>query len=98
MQAIWNGAVLADSDDTIMIEGNYYFPRESLNDEYFTATDTHTICSWKGEASYFSVTVDGQVNADAAWTYPEPLPAADQIKGYVAFWRGVEVLPGGDSV
>lgn len=91
MKATWNGAVLAESDDTVVVEGNHYFPVESLNRELFTDSDTHTTCPWKGTASYFSVAVDGKVNADAAWYYPEPSAAAAQIKDRVAFWRGVVV-------
>jgi len=91
MKAIWNGAVLAESEQTIEVEGNQYFPPETINNEYFRESETHTICSWKGEASYYNVVVEGQVNKDAAWYYPSPKPAADEIKGYVAFWRGVKV-------
>ena len=91
MKATWNGAVLAESDDTVVVEGNHYFPPDSINREYFTESATHTVCSWKGTADYFSITVDGQTNTDAAWTYPQPKPAAAEITGYVAFWRGVSV-------
>ena len=91
MKAIWNGAVLAESAQTIEVEGNQYFPPETINKEYFRDSETHTICSWKGEASYYNIVVDGQVNKDASWYYPSPKPAADEIKGYVAFWRGVKV-------
>jgi uncharacterized protein (DUF427 family) len=91
MKASWNGAVLAQSDDTIVIEGNHYFPADSLVAEHFEDSDTHTICSWKGEASYKTVVVDGERNADAAWYYPETLNAAKEIKGRFAFWHGVEV-------
>ncbi len=91
MKATWNGAVLAESDKTIVIEGNHYFPLDSINRQYFQDSSTHTTCPWKGEASYYDVLVDGQVNKDAAWYYPEPKPAADEIKGRVAFWRGVKV-------
>jgi uncharacterized protein (DUF427 family) len=91
MKAIWGGAVLAESDATVVVEGNHYFPPDSLNREYFTSTSTHTTCSWKGTADYFSITVDGATNNDAAWTYPQPKPAAKDIAGYVAFWRGVTV-------
>ena len=91
MQATWNGAVLAESDDTIVVEGNHYFPPESLNREFFTESATHTVCPWKGTADYLSITVAGETNNDAAWTYPQPKPAAEQIAGYVAFWRGVTV-------
>jgi uncharacterized protein (DUF427 family) len=90
-KAIWNGAVLAESENTIVVEGNHYFPPESVNMAYFLASPSHTICPWKGTASYYTVVVDGKKNKDAAWYYPEPSQAAEQIKGYVAFWRGVEV-------
>lgn len=91
MKATWRDAVLAQSDDTIVIEGNHYFPPESINTEYFKQSGTHTTCPWKGEASYYDVVVDGQENKDAAWYYPQPKEAAGQIKGYVAFWKGVKV-------
>jgi uncharacterized protein (DUF427 family) len=91
MKAIWNGAVLAESDATVVVEGNHYFPPESLNREYFSSTSTHPTCPWKGTADYFSITVDGATNNDAAWTYPDPKPAAKEIAGYIAFWRGVNV-------
>ncbi len=90
-KAIWNGTVLAESDDTIVVEGNHYFPPDSINRELLTDSPTHTRCPWKGEASYFSIQVDGQSNQDAAWYYPDPSKAASNIKDYVAFWRGVEV-------
>lgn len=90
-QAIWKGKVLAESDDTIVVEGNHYFPPESIHREFFKETNTHTICGWKGVASYFDVVVNGEVNKDAAWYYPDPKEAARQIKDYVAFWRGVIV-------
>jgi len=91
MKAIWNGKVLAESNATVIVEGNHYFPPESIHQEYFQPSDKHTTCPWKGVASYYNVVVDGQVNKDAAWYYPDPKPAAQQIKGRVAFWRGVEV-------
>jgi uncharacterized protein (DUF427 family) len=91
MRAIWEGAVLAESDDTLVVEGNHYFPAESVRREHFRESATHTHCPWKGEASYYDVVVGGAVNADAAWYYPEPLDAARQIKDRVAFWRGVRV-------
>ena len=91
MRATWNGAVLARSDDTVVVEGNHYFPRESLDASLFTESDTHTVCPWKGTASYFTVVVDGRENVDAAWYYPEPKDAAKEIAGRVAFWRGVVV-------
>jgi uncharacterized protein (DUF427 family) len=91
MRAIWNGVTLADSDDTVVVEGNHYFPAESLERAYVRESDTHTTCSWKGVASYYDVVVDGQVNEDAVWYYPDPKDAASQIRGRVAFWRGVTV-------
>ncbi len=91
IKAIWNGAILAESDQTIVVEGNHYFPPQSVNWQYFQATDTRSTCPWKGKASYYTVEVGGKRNPDAAWTYPEPKPAAAQITGYVAFWRGVKV-------
>jgi uncharacterized protein (DUF427 family) len=91
MRAIWQGVVLAQSDDTVVVEGNHYFPAESLCREYFRPSDHHSVCPWKGTASYYDVIVGGNVNAQAAWYYPEPKEAAAQIKGRVAFWRGVEV-------
>lgn len=89
--ATWNGAVLARSDDTIVVEGNHYFPPESVDQSLFEDSETHTTCPWKGVASYRTVVVDGERNRDAAWYYPEPKDAAAEIAGYVAFWRGVEV-------
>lgn len=91
MKAIWHNAQLAESDKTIVIEGNHYFLPESINEEYFQQSSTHTTCPWKGEASYYNIIVDGQVNKDAAWYYPEPKAAAAEIKNRVAFWRGVKV-------
>lgn len=91
MKATWNNAVLAESDQTVVVEGNHYFPVDSINKEHFQENATHTTCPWKGEASYYNVVVDGQVNKDAAWYYPDPKPAADEIKNRVAFWRGVKV-------
>lgn len=91
-RAIWNGAVLAESDDTVVVEGNHYFPRDAITSEHFVDSDHHTVCSWKGTASYFDVVVDGEVNRNAAWYYPEPSSAAEKIRGRVAFWKGVEVV------
>ena len=90
-KAIWNGVILAESDHCQVVEGNQYFPPDSINREYFKESNTHTICSWKGEASYYDIVVDGKVNKDAAWYYPSPKEAAKHIKGYVAFWKGVKV-------
>ena len=90
-KAIWHNQVLAESDNTIVVEGNHYFPPEAINTEFFRDSTTHTVCSWKGTASYYDVVVNGHVNQDAAWYYPAPKEAANQIGGYVAFWRGVLV-------
>lgn len=90
-RATWNGAVLAESDDIVTVEGNAYFPEACLKKAHFQPSATHTTCPWKGVASYYSVVVDGKTNADAAWYYPEPSDAAKQIRGRVAFWRGVVV-------
>jgi len=91
VKAIWNGAVLAESDDTLVVEGSHYFPPESLRREHFRRSATHTTCPWKGVASYYDVVVGGEVNRDAAWTYAQPKDAAKQIAGRVAFWRGVRI-------
>ncbi|MBI4082581.1 MAG: DUF427 domain-containing protein [Candidatus Lambdaproteobacteria bacterium] len=90
-RAIWNGAVIAESKACLVVEGNRYFPPDSIRREYFNPSDTRSVCSWKGTASYFDVSVNGQVNHDAAWYYPETSPAARQIQDYVAFWKGVRV-------
>ena len=91
MKATWNGTTLAESDETVVVEGNHYFPPKSIHEEYFLDSDTHTICPWKGEASYRTIEVAGQSNPDAAWYYPAPKAAAAEIKDHVAFWHGVEV-------
>ena len=90
-KAIWNGKVIAESETTEVVEGNVYFPESSLKREYFRSSSTTSTCPWKGQAKYMSLYIDGQDNPDAAWYYPDPKPAARKIKGYVAFWRGVEV-------
>ncbi|MGB5236468.1 MAG: DUF427 domain-containing protein [Flavobacteriaceae bacterium] len=92
MKAIWNNKVIAQSDRTIVIENNHYFPPESINKEYFVKSETQSMCPWKGTASYYTINVDDQENKDAAWYYPETSELARQIKGYVAFWKGVEVV------
>ena len=94
-RASWNGTVIAEAaDDAVeIVEGNVYFPPEAVKDEFLRASQTHTICGWKGTASYYDVVVDGAVNRDAAWYYPQTLPAARHVEGYVAFWNGVEVDP-----
>jgi uncharacterized protein (DUF427 family) len=91
MKAIWNGQVVAESDATVVVEGNHYFPPAAIRREFFAPSATHTHCGWKGEASYYTLKVNGKENPDAAWYYPTPKEAARQIAGYVAFWRGVEV-------
>lgn len=92
MKAIWRGVTLAESDKTIVVEDNHYFPRQSIRLEYFQDSSTHTKCSWKGIASYFDIVVNGEFNRDAAWYYPEPTEAAAKIRNYIAFWKGVEVV------
>ena len=89
--ATWNGTVIAESDKYEIVDGNVYFPPEAIKKEYFKDSSTHTVCSWKGEASYYTVELDGKANSDAAWYYPTPLDAAKKIKDHVAFWNGVEV-------
>ena len=91
MKAVWNGTVIAQSDDTVVVEGNHYFPPHAVRSEFLEDSDTHTTCAWKGEASYYHLVVAGQRNPDAAWYYSAPKEAARQITGRVAFWRGVEV-------
>jgi uncharacterized protein (DUF427 family) len=91
MKATWNGATLARSDDTVVVEDNHYFPAASIDESYFLDSDTHTTCAWKGEASYKSIEVGGELNPDAAWYYPEPKHAAEEIKDHYAFWHGVTV-------
>ncbi|MGI9592622.1 MAG: DUF427 domain-containing protein [Myxococcota bacterium] len=91
MKAVWNGAVIAESDDTRVVEGNHYFPPESVQAEYLEPSETHTTCPWKGVASYKTLVVEGARNEDAAWYYPETKPEAEKIRGWYAFWRGVEV-------
>ena len=91
MKATWHGTTLAESDETVVVEGNHYFPVNSIRREYFSESDRHTICPWKGEASYYDISVNGEMNKDAAWYYPEPKQAAANIKNRVAFWKGVVV-------
>ncbi len=93
MKAIWNNQVIAESNDTVVVEGNHYFPLNAVHKEYLQPSDTHTTCPWKGLASYYTLQVDGRTNKDAAWFYPNPKAAASQIKDHVAFWKGVEVNP-----
>ena len=91
MKAIWNEQVIAESDDTVVVEGNHYFPPESVQREFLQDSATTTVCPWKGTANYYTLVVDGKSNPDAAWYYAETKPAADQIRGRVAFWRGVQI-------
>jgi uncharacterized protein (DUF427 family) len=90
-KATWEGAVLAESDKTVEVEGNQYFPADAIHKEYFKPSDQHTECPWKGTASYYDIDVNGKRNAGAAWYYPDPKTAARQIKGHIAFWKGVRV-------
>ena len=91
MKAEWNGTIIAESDDTVVVETNHYFPVDSIKEEYFMKNSNNSICPWKGEANYYDLLVDGKTNADAAWYYPEPKDAAKEIKGRIAFWRGVKI-------
>lgn len=91
MKAVWNGTTIAESDDTVVVEGNHYFPPDSVDRAYLAPSESESVCPWKGTASYYSLTVDGETNADAAWYYPEPKDAAAEIKDHVAFWKGVTV-------
>jgi uncharacterized protein (DUF427 family) len=92
MKAIWNGAVIAESNDTVVVENNHYFPSQAVKKEFLKESQTHTTCHWKGEASYYSIEVDGKTNTDAAWFYPDPKPMAKDLKNYIAFWRGVQIV------
>jgi uncharacterized protein (DUF427 family) len=91
MKAIWKGEVIADSENTTMVEGNHYFPKDSVDQNYLRPSETQTHCPWKGEASYYTIEVNGEKNEDAAWYYPSPKAAASEIKDHIAFWKGVEV-------
>jgi len=91
MKAVWNGAVIAESEKTVVVEGNHYFPPDSIQSQFLKPNESHTVCPWKGTASYYDVEVNGQRNAGAAWYYPAPNPRAAQIKDHVAFWKGVKV-------
>lgn len=91
MHAVWNGVVLAEAPRTVRVEGNHYFPPESVRREYFVESSTKTVCPWKGLARYYTVMVDGEANPDAAWTYPKPTPLARRIRNHVAFWNGVRI-------
>ena len=91
MKASWNGAVIAQSDDTVLVEGNHYFPESSLDRQYVTFSNHRTTCAWKGQAAYYSLLVGGELNPDAVWYYPDPKPEAEMVRGRVAFWKGVTV-------
>ena len=92
-KAIWNNTVIAESDHCRIVEGNHYFPPDAVKRQHLRASDKHTTCSWKGVASYYDIVVEGETNKDAAWYYPDTKPAADQVRGYIAFWRGVKIEP-----
>jgi len=92
MKAIWNNTVIAESDDTVLVEGNHYFPEDSLNKALTLFSNHKTSCAWKGQASYYSLQVNGEVNVDAVWYYPDPKPEAQAVRGRVAFWKGVKVI------
>jgi uncharacterized protein (DUF427 family) len=93
MKASWNGQILAESDDTVIVEGNHYFPPDTINQEFFETSDHQSVCPWKGTANYYDVVVSGERNENAAWFYPETKDAANNIKGRIAFWHGVDVFP-----
>jgi uncharacterized protein (DUF427 family) len=92
-KAVWNGEVIAESEDTVVVEGNHYFPREALRDDLVRESNTHTVCPWKGTASYYTLESGGATSTDAVWYYPDPKPAAEEIRGRVAFWKDVKVTP-----
>jgi uncharacterized protein (DUF427 family) len=91
VRAVWNGEVIAESNATVVVEGNHYFPADAVRREYLTESNKHTVCPWKGTASYYTIIVDGKTNADAAWYYPDPKPDAAHVRDRIAFWRGVDV-------
>ena len=92
MKALWNNQIIAESDKTVLVERHHYFPPESIKAEFFADSDLRSRCIWKGEANYKHIVVNGEINKDAAWNYPDPKPKAENIKGYIAFWRDVEVF------
>ena len=94
MKAVWEGEVIAESENAVVVEGNHYFPPESVRKDYLKPSSTTTVCPWKGTASYYTVVIEGKENQDAAWYYPDPKEAAAEIKNHVAFWRGIKVQPG----
>ena len=91
MKAIWNNEIIAESNKTIVVEGNQYFPPDSIHENFFESSETHSVCPWKGDASYKTLLVNGEKNPDAVWYYPKPKPAAAEIQGYFAFWKGVKI-------
>lgn len=91
-KAVWNGVILAESEKTIVVEGNHYFPYHTIRQEYFQPNSSHTICPWKGIASYYDIVVNGQINRGGAWYYPDPKPAALSIKDHIAFWKGIRIV------
>jgi uncharacterized protein (DUF427 family) len=93
VQAVWNGAIIADTEDTVVVEGNHYFPPDAVAADVLKPSATTSVCPWKGKASYYTLVVDGKENPDAAWYYPEPKSAASEIKGRIAFWKGVQIKP-----
>jgi uncharacterized protein (DUF427 family) len=92
MKAIWNREIIAQSDETIVIENNHYFPHDSITKQFFASSNTHTVCGWKGQANYYDVVVNGETNSDAAWYYPAAKDEAKEIENYIAFWKGVEIV------
>lgn len=92
MKAVWNDAIIAESDDTVVVEGNHYFPIDAVSPDYLQRSDHTSQCPWKGEAHYYTLDVNGQMNENAAWYYPDPKPAAENIRGRIAFWKGVQVI------
>lgn len=92
MKAIWKDTVIAQSDETVIVEGNHYFPIESVRTDFLTDSDTKSVCPWKGTANYYNIDVDGEINPDAAWHYPDPKDAASEIRGRIAFWKGVQII------
>lgn len=92
MRAIWNNTVIAESDDTVVVEGNHYFPESALKREFTSFSNHRTMCSWKGQATYLSLFVNGELNPDAVWYYPDPKPGAEAVAGRVAFWKGVQIV------
>jgi len=92
MKAIWNGKIIAQSEETVVVENNHYFPPESVNKDYLKSSKTETTCPWKGQAAYYDIVVDGKINKDAAWYYPHPRPLVEKLANYIAFWKGVQII------